>query len=203
MLHEKEIFFKLKGSRDYVQGADIFDKILVFVNAFFGNYPTMINGNFYKLLQYNGLFSLYSDTESHKQENCYAYFSIYFDQARYQVNVSRAGSRVSISEEYDEDEVLNGIIIENDKANMLVKQSYSYMEQIVAMTKKLHFIIYPNTNGKWLFTKISLKGVVNPTLFIDKTLLIEAKKNFHNKLTQNAIYLEDRYLGDIWYSLKK
>lgn len=202
MLHEKEILFKFKGTRDYVQGADIFDKILEFINDFFGTYPTLINGNFYKVLQHNGLYSLYEATESCKQEDCYALFSIYLDRDKYQVKVTESKSRIRSSEEYDEDQILDGVIITENKINMLVKPSFSYMEQIVAMTKKLHFIVYPNAYGKWLFTKISLKEIVNPILFHDDILVIEAKKNFHNKLTQNAIYLHDRYLGDIWYSLK-
>jgi len=202
MLYQKELIFKFKGKRTYVQGADIFDKVLEIVHDFFGTYPNLIKASFYNLLEHEGVFSIYDGTESINKESCCALFSIYIEQSKYRVKVTATENKILSSKQYNEDTVLAGINIKNKVASMIVKQSYSYMEQIVAMTKQLHFIVYPEVKGKWLFSKLDLKDVINPLLFLDKRLLIEAKKNFHYKLTQNAIYLDTKHLGDVWYSLK-
>jgi hypothetical protein len=201
ILYQKELIFKFKGRRTYVQGADIFDKVLEIVHNFFGTYPNLIRASFYNLLQHEALFSIYDETKPINKESCCALFSLYIGQSKYQVEVTATENKILSSKQYNEDAVLTGVNIKNKVASMIVKQSYSYMEQIVAMTKQLHFIVYQEAKGKWLFSKLELKDVIDPLLYLNQKLLIKAKKNFHYKLTQNAIYLDTKYLGDIWYSL--
>jgi hypothetical protein len=202
MLYEKRIPFKFKGDRNYVQGADIFDGVLEVVKDFFGEYPNLLKGAFYRLLSNTGIFHLYKEHDFIDQENIYAQFFLLVRRLNYKIIVSASGKNIHSSQEYNENEVLDGFNIKDKIVMMSVKQSFSYMEQIVAMTKRLHFEVYPDVSGKWLFSKIDLKDIINPLLFHNHLLVIEAKKNFHNKLTQNAIFLDDKHLGYIFYSLK-
>lgn len=202
MLYRKEILFQFKGDRKYVQGADIFDSTLEVVKDFFGEYPNLLKGSFYRLLANAGIFSLYEGNELINLKNIYAQFLIQIRQLKYKIIVTASEKNIDSFKEFNENKVLEGFDIKGKLAMMSTKQSFSYMEQIVAITKRLHHVIYPNVSGKWLFTKIDLEDIINPSLFHNHRIVIEAKKNFHNKLTKNAIYLDDKQAGHIYYSLQ-
>ena len=84
---------------------------------------------------------------------------------------------------------------------MRVTSAYTYIEQMVAMTKRLHISLYPQAEGQWLFAKIQMSNIIDPDLFIDRWLAIKSENNFHYKLTKNSIKLDDIALGTIWFSL--
>ena len=200
MLYEKEISFRFKGNRTYVHGTDIFDKILDTSRTFFKEYPTWIKGSFHRLLTNDAIFQIYNDSDTINNENFYARFSIKIKDNSYQFLINSAKFLICSSYEYNEEMVLDKMVIEGKKARMTAKSSYTYIEQLVSMTKKLHLIIYPNTTPKWLFTKIEIRDVLDPALYPKHELAIVAQKNFHNKLTQNAILYDGIYLGNIWFS---
>jgi hypothetical protein len=200
MLHQKEIPFKFKGNRDYVHGTDIFDNVLKNVRFFLKRYPTKINGSFHRLLKSNGILRIYNHDEAVDRENLFSLFYILQENASFLITITSSDSAIASSYQYDEDDVLQNLVIDNGSVTMLAKSSYTYIEQIVAMTKKLHLTYYPNAKKNWLFTKIEINDLVNPSLYPNHQLLIKAIKNFHYKLTQNAIFLDDNLVGNIWFS---
>jgi hypothetical protein len=94
------------------------------------------------------------------------------------------------------------MVIDENAIQMIIKSNYSYMEQIAALNKRLHFKIFPEARGKWLFTKIQVNDYIDPQLFKDHLLTIKAGKHLHFKLTKNLIYLDDMHIGQIWFSLQ-
>jgi len=200
MLQEREIQFKFKGNRDYVHGTDIFDNVLESARIFFDDYPTRIQGSFHRLLTNNGILRIYNHSEVIDYQPVYALFYVQEQSSSFLMTVSNADSIITSSYEYDEQKVLHNVRIEDNKARMFTKSSYTYIEQIVAMTKKLHLTLYPDAKKNWLFTKIQIKEVLHPSLYTNHELAIKAVKNFHYKLTQNAIFLDDNLVGNIWFS---
>jgi hypothetical protein len=200
MLYQKEITFKFKGNRDYVHGTDIFDKVLKNIRFFLNNYPTKINASFHSLLKSNGILRIYNYKEAIDRENLSALFSIQADAASFLITITSFNSAITSSYHYDEADVLYKSAIDNDSIKMIVKSSYTYIEQIVAMTKQLHLTIYPDAKKNWLFTKIEVIDLIDPTSYLNRELAIKAVKNFHYKLTQNAIFLNDNLIGNIWLS---
>ena len=130
----------------------------------------------------------------------YAAFSIELKSHSYTASITNANSQITSSYEYDEEIVLEKMVMEMETAKMLATSSFTYIEQIVAMTKKLHLTLYPDTVEKWLFTRIDIKDVLDPSLYPGRELVIKALKNFHNRLTQNAVFLDDQMIGYIWFS---
>jgi hypothetical protein len=200
MLYQKEITFKFKGNRDYVHGTDIFDKVLKNIRLFLNNYPTKINGSYHSLLKSNGILRIYNYKEAVDRENLSALFSIQADAASFLITITSSNSTITSSYHYDEADVLYKSSIDNDSIKMIVKSSYTYIEQIVAMTKKLHLTFYPNAKKNWLFTKIEIEDLLDPSLYPNNQILIKAMRNFHYKLTQSSIFLDDRLVGNIWFS---
>ncbi len=112
-----------------------------------------------------------------------------------------ADKPITSSCEYDETKVLANMSLDGGKIILPFNPAYTYTEQIVAMTKKLHLELFPEANGKWLFTKIQIKDVIDPALYQDCILSVEAERNFHYRLTQCSITLDAQRIGSIWFSL--
>ena len=200
-LFEKILTFKYKGQRTYVHGTDIYDSILRTVRNYFEAYPLNITGTFHRPLKANCIFRMYEKQIVLAHGSFYAFFTLGLGSKIYYAALSSIGDQISSSYTYDEDKVLEGFSIKDAKINMHVKSTYTYIEQLVAMTKRLHISLYPEVKGRWLFTKIQISKVIDPDLFVGRELTIKSENNFHYKLTKNSIDLDDIPLGTIWFSL--
>ena len=203
MLCQETIHFKYKGNRKYVQGPDIYDAMLQKVLEVFAAYPIHVKGSFNCLLKNNGILRIHESTEKIDKNKLCTFFSITIGSDQYYVVLLDAGTKVSSSCYYDERKVLEDMVFQVDTVTMQAKSEFTYMEQIVAMTKKLHLLIYPGANGKWLFTKIDLATYIDPQLYQDQNISVKARKNFHNSLTQNSIFVNTEEIGEIWFSMVK
>ena len=201
MLYEREIRFKFKGSRNYVSGTDIFNNILDVAIDYFGKYPKLLKGAFHRNLKNCGLIRIYYENEETVEYDVFARFLLNIENTNYIVTLTETKKEVVSKIEYIENNVIHGFKIKERSIILLKNDSYSYIEQIVAMTKKLHFEVYPNVK-KWLFSKIELQDMISPSLYRNKLLVVEAKSNFYNRLTKNSIYLEGANVGNIYFSGK-
>lgn len=196
-----DIPFKYKGHRNYISGTDIYNSVLKTVRGLFGVYPSRLNGNFHRILRNNGKCIIQKDIDQINRDQAYAVFSLRIGEETFYASVYDDGTGITDSYDYDEKKVLEGAIIDEAIIRMVAKRRYSYIEEIVAMTKNLHLSFYPSVTGKWLFTKIRIEDFLDPSLFWGHVLLIKSEKNFHNRLTQCSISLDDKRLGIIYFSL--
>jgi hypothetical protein len=201
MLNERLVSFRFKGGRSYAHGTDIYGCMLEMVLDYFGEYPDSVKGSFHGLLENNGIFRIYESVESLGHEQLFALFSIIMKENMYQLVLLDAGTPIFLSYEYDEQKVLENMALKDQTITMQIKSTYTYIEQIVSMTKKLHLTIYPGAKGKWLFTKIHIYDLIDPTLYLGKLIAVRSIKNFQNKLTQCSIKLDDHPIGSIFFSL--
>lgn len=201
MLNEKFVSFSFKGNRSYVAGTDIYDSMLMTVLETFSEYPTSISGSFHNLLNYNGVFSIHDNIKEIENKEFHAVFNVKLKDAVFFVTLLSTDKNISSNSEYNEDRILKVMHFKENVGQMIINDKYSYMEQIVAMTKKLHFNIFPKADGKWLFTKILITDIIDPKEFKDKKLTVSVDRNLHYKLTQNSIFLDNQKIGNIWFSL--
>jgi hypothetical protein len=199
--YEIDIPFRYKGKRNYVHGPDIYNSVLRAVRDLLNVYPARINGSFHRLLRNNGICTIQKDIDQTNREGAYAIFSMKIKEEIFHASVYDAGTKISSSYSYDEKKVLEGVIVEDDEIRMVAKKRCSYMEELVAMTKKLHLSLYPNAIGKWLVTKIMIEHVVDPNSYWGHVLAVKSERNFHNRLTQCSISLDAKRLGVINFSL--
>jgi hypothetical protein len=200
MLYEKKIPFKFKGNRNYIHGTDMFDSILTNVRSYFNIYPDEIKGSFHRQLKSEGILRIYNNHENIETKVICANFSIIINRDIYQVIFTTCKTPVFSSYDYDENKIFDQINVHDKEAGMTLKSNYTYIEQIVAITKKLHLICYSSGSKNWLFTKIHIKDSIDPSIFPGRILLIKEEKNFHHRLTQNVILLDNKFIGRIWFS---
>lgn len=200
MLYEKKIPLRFKGKRNYIHGTDMFDNMLSNVRNFFNKYPNEIKGSFHRLLKFQGILRIYDNIEIIDPNIACANFSININGTIYQVIFTASKTPILSSYNYDENIVLDKLSIDNNEARMILKSSYTYIEQIVAVTKQLHLTFYPSGSGNWLFTKIHIRDFIDPSIFPGHMISIKIEKNFHCRLTQSSIFLDKKLLGRIWFS---
>jgi len=200
MLYEKTVTFQFKGKRNYVHGTDIYDAALEIIKEHFGLYPLKFTGSFHLLLANDGLFRIYEADHDLKDTNPHALFLFTINDSNYKILLLPAPRKVTDSYEYDENRVLHKAQLSTNRIHKTFSSAYTYMEQIVAMTKKLHLIIYPETS--WLFTRIQLSNFLDPIMYFHKTLTVEFEKNFYNKLTQSSIALDNEPGGSIYFTAR-
>jgi len=201
MLTEKIIDFKFKGNRSYVHGTDIYDSMLLTAREYFGEYPTQMICSFHSLLRNQGICRIYEGKMPLGDDQVYAFSNIFIKTQPFQESIIDSDRPILSSYEYDEEEVTESIEVVKETARMLVKSTYTYIEQIVALTKKLHITLYPDAPGKWLLSKIKIEKMIDPAIYPGHTIIIDAEKKFHYRLTQCAISLDDKPIGNIWFSL--
>jgi hypothetical protein len=193
------LFFK--GNRSYVHGTDIYNSMLTIIQNIFGKYPSQLTGSFHKPLNHNGILRIYEDYQTVSSTNFNAFFLVTVENNIYSVSVKETDNKISLVRECHEEEILKNAVLEDNQIKTTSDSAFTYIEEVVAMTKKLHLSLYPDADGKWLFTKIKIGGALDPMLFPCHEITVRTKRNFHFKLTQNTILIDNIPLGDIWFSL--
>ena len=177
-----ELEFKFKGSRDYIQGPDMINALMELTGANSLN----IDIKFYK--RTNKFLEIVNEDHAAKV----ASFRINDGPIQY---LKETASAVTDSYPYPEDEIISGSKIADNEILFFDNQSYSDIEIIVALTKKLH-THYFDTKDKWLFAR----GVLNIAQKNKGAKRIKIIKNIGSKLTQSSVYVNDDEIGHIYFS---
>jgi len=202
-MQKYELEFCFKGSRDYVQGPDIFDAVLEKLKNNF-------NLSELKKVKYAAHNMLYSNANLYVVENLNkeqyktinSIITFNFKNKKNYAIVSKNDKKISCRKEYSEEIVrtfskINGkfIIFEN-------VLDYTLTEIIVSMNK--YYLQETVTkNGKWIVTQFEY---INLDKYFDikgKILKLELLSNFNNKLTKSKIFIEDQLIGYLYFSLVK
>ncbi|MBC2693800.1 MAG: hypothetical protein HF982_00665 [Desulfobacteraceae bacterium] len=198
--HEVPTNFVFKGKRNYVHGSDIYPAALHIARELWGRYPDEVIGTFHKLLKSQGIFRLRSDEKRDSSEDIFARFIFRFGESKHELVLNAANQPVSVTRPYDEEEVLRFSEMSTKSIRMIVRSDHSYIEQIIAMTKRLHHVVYTDVHDKWLFTKLHIKDRIDPEDYHESALEIRAKRKVQNILSQCSIFVNDWHVGHIFYS---
>ena len=200
MFSEYKINFKYKGKRNYVHGSDIFAKTLSCMKENEKDYPTLIKWAFHSPLVRQGIVRVYKDeTVFPVTEGVKARFSMEYENKILKGFLLERSEKINSSYDYDEDDVLYGSKFKGKEIAMHCKEMYTYIEQIIAMTKLLHKKLYPVAK-KWLFTRLTIFSFIDPASINGKLINVRADKNLGGKLTRNLIRVDQQNAGEIFFS---
>lgn len=203
MIIVDDLGLRFKGERQYIHGTDIIGAILDITSTKFNSYPDELSGSFHGLLQKQGSARVYSEDYVVEPIDYQAQFKFVIKGKRYRIEIFATDMNVVLSYPYYESDVLCGSSINGKTISMAHKEKYTYIEQIVALTKKLHHEVYLNVKDKWLFSKIKLNSHTAPNDYQEKKIAIKALKNMGNKLSQCAIMVDDFSIGQIYFTAMK
>jgi len=188
--------FCFKGSRQYVHGTDIYNKLIATLKdemsnekvdlSFHGVAKTNLNLNIQKpadekLLKFVFKFM----NKEGNREVLYAVENSETIECRY---------------EYPEEDIcqLSNVDIENQKISLDQDSSYTFVENAVALNKYLLENLFPDVEGKWYFTRFQLATIPNEAIY---PLRLELRANFNFKLTKTEIFIDQQSVGFIYFSL--
>ena len=195
--------FCFKGSRDYVHGTDMFNKIIELNKACFNGAEVIdIDMTVRSIARTNmNMFELQSfSNDSTTPIN--ANFSINANGNRIHVLLVENGDAIDCRYEYNEEEIEHAAVIDIEEKTITLSNfsKYTLIEKIVAINKKLLNSLFPNHGGKWYFTKIKLREL-NLNTPDSATIKLVFKKNMDFKLTDTVIMIDNKQTGNIYFSL--
>lgn len=194
-MKEYNLEFCFKGSRIYVHGTDIFNKVIEVLKNEIKNEKID--------LSFHGVAKTNMNLVAEKPENDELLkFAIKFTNDSGNKDVLYAvenGIGIECRYEYPEGDIckLSTLDLENQKVVLNKESSYTFVENSVALNKYLLENLFPNANGKWYFTRFQLNKIPENIY----PLKLELKANFNFKLTKTEIFIDDESVGFIYFSL--
>jgi hypothetical protein len=188
--------FCFKGSRTYVHGTDIYNKIIEFIKD--------IKNNASFDLSFHGIAKTNLEISEQKPENedILKFACKYTDTQNnkkilYGIENSK---KIECRYEYPEGDIykLANLNLENQEVSLKEASSYSFVENCVALNKYLLENLFLDLNGKWYFTRFQLREIPNKNFYPLKLVL---KANFNFKLTKTEIFIDNKLIGYIYFSL--
>lgn len=193
-----DLEFCFKGNRTYVHGTDIYNKIVEILNNDMKD--TKIDLSFHGVAKKNILLS----NKKPENENLIKFVCKYTGEnnERKILYGMERNHNITCQYTYPEEEIcqLSDLDLENKEINLNKDTSYSFIENSVALNKYLLENLFPDVNGKWYFTRLQLLDVTTKKTYPLKLVL---KANFNFKLTKTEIFISDKSMGYIYFSLVK
>ncbi|OCX43564.1 hypothetical protein A7X81_00985 [Campylobacter ornithocola] len=194
---EKELEFNFKGSRDYIQGTDIYNTILFL-------YKDNIVSNFeisFHNIAHNNLILSDIKPNDLKDLRFVCNFTTKNSSLCYLYGLDNPLSKPTLSKPYLEENIIENTIIDYTQKSIILSNpsDFTYIEEIVALNKHLLTKIFPEVKGKWYFSKLQLQNIP-----LDKSYPIKIifKSNFNFLIVKSEIYTKDDFVGFIYFSLK-
>jgi hypothetical protein len=187
--------FCFKGSRNYVHGTDIFNKVIKQLKN------EMLNKKID--LSFHGIARTNIDLVNEKPENeeliKFAIKFINKDNKKEVMYGIENGKKIECRYEYPEENIYNLSNLNLEKKEVVLNKdtSFSFIENIVALNKYLLVNLFSNAHGKWYFTRLQLKENIDSNY----PLKLILKGSFNLKLTKTEIFVDNKSVGFIYFSL--
>jgi len=194
MIKKKQVTFNLKGTRKYVHGTDIFDYFIKYVDSF-----DVITLSFHEpcLNPCCTIIELPEGGEVPNQKS--AVFTIKNNEKlqRFYIEVPEAiDTTNSLRIDYNEDKIVESASIDGRKARCMPNPSYTFIENIVSLTKHFHLDYFDSSRGQWFFAQLEIFHIFDTS----NELLLVLHKNIGRRFTQSNIFQSNKKIGSIYFS---
>lgn len=197
------IEFCFKGSRNYVQGPDIIDKVAEIYSKEIGKSRIQnIKYSGHKMLRTNARLQILSAEEEFSMEGVNSIINFQVGDASLRALIAERKEAIECSKPFDESIITSKIKHIDDKEIYYVNSSdFSLTEICVSMNKYLLQSL--ESEGKWIVTKLELDRYLNLSEIAGQKIEIKLLHNFKNKLTKSSISLSERSIGFVYFTLLK
>jgi hypothetical protein len=192
--------FTFKGTRNYIQGPDIYTKILEYLNTEQFRISN-IELSFHKIVRNNLRGKLFrAENINSDVSNAACIFKFTNNLAEpYVIHLFETDDEVTESHPYYEEKIVDAASLNIAEKSILLASPtpYNNIEKIVALNKALLSQLLTDP-GKWYFTKITIDKDVNhqnPDL-----IALKLVKNIGSKITKTVILFDDKEQGFIYFS---
>ena len=195
--------FALKGSRQYIQGPDIFNACLnLLAQQGFAEVNT-VDFALHQITETN-LIATIHDTPVLElgpvlgSLKCRTSFD-----SIYCITLLPNTTKPEVRIPYDESWVATHCDIDLEQRRITLNQDpalYTCIETLVSMTKALHLGLFPGVNRQWIFCRwVSASWPLNARL---PNLYLQLKQCLGTRLTRTEVIYQNRHVGDIYFSTR-
>lgn len=196
-MSDKLLTLEYKGTRDYLHGTDIFNNTVDWLKDQ-GSIIKDIDFSFHRLARHQ-LQAISGSLPETTEPVAVCAFTI--DGSRERIQLIETDQEVTGRYPYPEDELVSGMEIDlgAQRGELRGEVAYSDIEVWVAMTKALHYKVFPHLQGKWLFVRGRFPQFAYKTKAETRTMVIAA--SFNDKLTRSEAFLDGVKVGEIFFSI--
>ena len=190
-----------KGQRDYLHGTDMYQAI---VRAIRDAESTALIGSFrmaiHKIARLQcQLLSSAPPLPSPRPQNTIVEFSFASADINLAGWIVETNAPVATRVPYPEEEIAKRCLINRRTIALNEPVAFLPIEVLVAMNKELHLSCLPSAVGKWYFTRLDLDRLLRPDDV--PAFQLELGQNVSNRFTKSAIFVRDKSIGHIYFSL--
>ena len=179
-----------KGTRNYIQGGDIYNAIDACVRA-------TRSESYIQHLAFRHFARRDCDllwTEPKADVTLIGQGRSVFGEEQRRFWVSESSRDAAGRRPYDEDSIVRSSTIEGRQITLTHRSVYTPIEEIIALTKRLAYHLAPDVDGKWVFGQLDLTQRIPETY--DK-VVIRQKKVLASRFSVNEIVVDDNTIGSI------
>ncbi|MFK3774616.1 hypothetical protein [Pseudomonas sp. NPDC089406] len=192
-----DLTFEFKGERNYVHGSDIFNALSLIARQTFG-------GGFVTLIAFRNV----------ARRQCVLAFENPASMTAVATGNMQAGDgqmhpfwlfereeEVIGRYAFDEDVIVDRaeVSIQGKSISLLPDGSVTPIEYVIALTKRLHYLLSPDIDGKWLFGQLNL----DLPLDAEGAVRVVQKSLLHGRMSVNEVWLGDARVGTIRFVVGK
>ena len=189
-----------KGDRDYLHGTDVYDTGLAALRACFPGADGRVRYSFHAIARTAlDLRCGQAGTIGERPENCAAEIHLGDGSTMVSGWIVETGRAVEGRVAYDEDAIGAACTLAGQNIAMQKPTSHRPIEIAIAMTKRLHYALFPPPAGKWMFTRLDIARQLEPA---DTAGMEIAHKNrLGARLSRCDLRAGGVSLGSIYFSL--
>ena len=194
---EYQLDLLFKGSRDYLHGTDIYNKVITILNEN-NSAISEIDIAFHSLARTQ--LKLTTD-QPVVGDSTVATCSFNTSDKRKRVYIVETDHQVTQRYPYPEDEIVRQMVVnlEEQYGELSGNPPFTDIEIWIAMTKSLHHKVFPQLSGKWLFVRGRFARYTEHSQAMARRISIVSC--FNNKLTKSEAILDGCKVGEIYFSI--
>ncbi|MFB1489889.1 MULTISPECIES: hypothetical protein [unclassified Thiocapsa] len=185
---------KFKGTRNYLQGGDIYNAIAEALSARFGGHLVRLAFKHFARNQCQLLFQHPAETGKVMGNGTWQAAS--GEMQRFWL--CETDRPVTESYPFDEDAITAPAQLEGEAIVGHRSNDYSVIENVIALTKRLNYSLSPDVDGKWLFGQLDLTAGLPDTwqtIRIDRMVCVGDSFSRNRILIDGTDYGEIRFIG--------
>jgi len=184
--------FYFKGCRNYVHGTDIVSALL---KSYEGKCVENLDLKFHDMVSSNLTLLDGCSAENDTKVN----IRVTLDGELQVMQLVENEEKIHGRYDYDEDKIIrkSQLDISKQQIQLTGATGYTLCENFVAMNKCLLQAIYPDIKGKWYFTRLEQKRLIDDGALIQVRLI----KNFNFRLVKSDFLLGNEVIGSIYFTL--
>jgi hypothetical protein len=190
----------LKGQRDYLQGGDLCQAVMEFAGCRLDGRVDRLLLGVHRFMHRQPDLHWHDGAKSGaRPEKAAADFSVSSQGAAFSGWLVETDRQVTNRIPFDEERITRLCTIRGQAIDISGNSGYLPIEVAVSMTKKLHNLLLPTNDGRWIFAKIDLNRLLRED--DASALSVVLMENLYNRLTKSEIHVAGTSVGYMYFSL--